>query len=546
MAEHKINIELRADSGKAVDAFGKVGKASTDLIVNIKKLGGAFGDFGGIAGNILSNIFKGGIWGIMTAAVQGALSLFNKWRNSAKEAAEAVSEAMKKSAEEASAAITKINQAYKDEVSSIDKVTASTIKQIEATKKLAVATQELARQRALAAGDADAAAKAEGEIAAITAKSEKEKEAAYVRSYQKRLEAAQAAEKKLEGRFEAASMKADALVKQRDAILAAPGRRGDRSVKFVKGDRSIWNAANADALEALRILEKGGFGREGRKILDGDVDAWLWRYRDNSYKMRRKYFLESDKGKALVEGVKTANASRSEAWKALENQRAAIAEIKAEEERRIKENAAKRIGAEAKAVASEIDAAKAAAAERDRLDRELHQKRMADLKAEMAAQKEAASPLRATVAAAQSEFERAFAMYRSPEQAAAQIAEERDRAADLKQLHKDASRYGGKWRIDELSQLMAAGDTQGVEGRLEEWRKSKSFTPQVEAMVRASAAEQTKTTAEDELRKLNDKTVELSQKIESLAQARDGKLDGIERNTNQLAEKLDELLQVKG
>ena len=541
MAEHKINIELRADSGKAVDAFGKVGKASTDLIVNIKKLGGAFGDFGGIAGNILSNIFKGGIWGIMTAAVQGALSLFNKWRNSAKEAAEAVSEAMKKSAEEASAAITKINQAYKDEVSSIDKVTASTIKQIEATKKLAVATQELARQRALAAGDADAAAKAEGEIAAITAKSEKEKEAAYVRSYQKRLEAAQAAEKKLEGRFEAASMKAGALVKQRDAILAAPGRRGDRSVKFVEGDRSIWNAANADTLEAFRILilEKGGFGR-------GDADTWLRRRRDNLYKMRRKHFLESDKGKALVEGVKTANASSSEAWKALENQRAAIAEIKAEEERRIKENAAKRIGAEAKAVASEIAAAKAAAAERDRLDRELHQKRMADLKAEMAAQKEAASPLRATVAAAQSEFERAFAMYRDPSQAAAQIGEERDRADDLKRLHKDAARYGGKWRIDELSQLMSAGDSAGVQSRLEDWRKSRSFTPEVEAMVRASAAEQTKTTAEDELRKLNDKTVELSQKIESLAQARDGKLDGIERNTNQLANKLDELLQVKG
>ena len=75
---------------------------------------------------------------------------------------------------------------------------------------------------------------------------------------------------------------------------------------------------------------------------------------------------------------------------------------------------------------------------------------------------------------------------------------------------------------------------------------SRSFTPEVEAMVRASAAEQTKTTAEDELRKLNDKTGELSQKIEQLAQSRDGKLDGIERNTNQLANKLDELLSVKG
>ena len=65
-------------------------------------------------------------------------------------------------------------------------------------------------------------------------------------------------------------------------------------------------------------------------------------------------------------------------------------------------------------------------------------------------------------------------------------------------------------------------------------------------MVRASAAEQTRTTAEDELRKLNDKTGELTSKLETLSQTRDAKLDGIERNTNQLAAKVDELLSVKG
>ena len=165
---------------------------------------------------------------------------------------------------------------------------------------------------------------------------------------------------------------------------------------------------------------------------------------------------------------------------------------------------------------AEVAAAKAAAAERDRLDRELHKKRMDDLRAEIAAQKDAMAPLKATVAAAQSEFERAFAMYRSPDQAAAQIAEERNYAADIKRLHKDASRYGGKWRIDELSTLMSAGDTQGVQARLEDWRKSRSFTPQVEAMVRASAAEQTRTTAEAELRKIEQNTAGLDRKLDEL------------------------------
>lgn len=195
---------------------------------------------------------------------------------------------------------------------------------------------------------------------------------------------------------------------------------------------------------------------------------------------------------------------------------------------------------------AEIKAAQDAARERERLDAELHKKRMDDLRAEIAAQKEATNPLRTVAAAAQSEFERAFAMYRDPSRAAAEIGEERDRADDLDRLHKDARRYGGKWRIDELSQLMAAGDTQGAQDRLAQWRRSASFTPEVEAMVRASAAEQTRTTAEDELRKLNDKTGELTSKLETLSQTRDAKLDGIERNTNQLATKVDELLSVKG
>ena len=172
--------------------------------------------------------------------------------------------------------------------------------------------------------------------------------------------------------------------------------------------------------------------------------------------------------------------------------------------------------------AAEAAAAKSAAAERDRLDRELHKKRMDDLRAEIAAQKDAMAPLKATVAAAQSEFERAFAMYRSPDQAAAQIAEERNYAADMKRLHKDASRYGGKWRIDELSTLMSAGDTQGVQARLEDWRKSRSFSPQIEAMVRASAAEQTRTTAEAELRKIEQNTAGLDRKLDELLTMKGG------------------------
>ena len=154
--------------------------------------------------------------------------------------------------------------------------------------------------------------------------------------------------------------------------------------------------------------------------------------------------------------------------------------------------------------------------ERIKAEQELHKLKVDNLKDEIDKQKSAADSQKSVASAAQTEFDRAFAMYRDPEQAAAQIAEERDYAADYKQLQRDASRYGGKWRIDELSRLMAAGDTQGQAAALEDWRKSSRFTPEVEAMVRAAAADKTRTTAEDELRKISANTQGLSQKLDEL------------------------------
>ena len=173
-------------------------------------------------------------------------------------------------------------------------------------------------------------------------------------------------------------------------------------------------------------------------------------------------------------------------------------------------------------MADEIAAAQAAAKERERLDREAHQKRMADLRKEIAAQKEAASVLTSRASAAQSEFDKAFAMYRDPSRAAAEIGEEKDYQNDLDRLHRDARRYGGKWRIDELSRLMSAGDTQGVTDTLKDWRKSRSFTPEVEAMVRASAAESAKTSTLDELRKIETNTAGLDKKLDELLALKGG------------------------
>ena len=329
----------------------------------------------------------------------------------------------------------------------------------------------------LASGDTAAVAKADEEIAVITAKTEQDKEAARVEGYKRRRQIAVDAERKLDKQLDQATKAVEEVNAKRQAMLGDPGRRGDRSVNANKIDESsAWGRANAQAIAWFGLPEI-------EQNHDPQFEAKVKDFRDRAFREERKKLYASDEWKKTNEDQKAAQEVSLKAADELFKARQKIADIDAEEKRRVTENAAKKKEAEAKAIADNTAAEKKAIAD---------------------------------AAAAQTEFERAFAMYRDPERARAEIAEERDRSDDLKRLHKDASRYGGKWRIDELAELMSAGDTEGVDSRLEEWRKRKSFTPEVEAMVRASAAEQTRTTAEDELRKIEGNTRDLSEKLDQL------------------------------
>lgn len=242
----------------------------------------------------------------------------------------------------------------------------------------------------------------------------------------------------------------------------------------------------------------------------------------------QKRLAENRRQQGLLDKENEAAEAMSEARKLKEENAAKlVAAKKAEAEKKAAEEAAEKqakLDADnAKKVEAErVKAAEAEKKAREKAEAELHAQRIANIKSEIAAKETAANGLQSVAQQAQTEFDRAFAMYRNPEQAAAQIAEERDYAADYKQLQKDASRYGGKWRIDELSRLMAAGDTQGQAAALDDWRKSSRFTPEVEAMVRAAAADKTRTTAEDELRKLNKTTEETKTMLENLLTMKGG------------------------
>lgn len=513
----KVHIKTTADTKALIEydkVLGKMTGTLTGVSGVVASVASKFGGFGSVIAGFVRNFLRGGIWGIMATAVQ---ELWSRWKDGAKEAAEKASEAVKKSADEIKASVAEIDKSFSSGVSSVDKYTSRLEKQIDATKRLAIAEKELEKQRALANGDVVGAAKADEDIAVIAAKSEEAKEAVRVQGYERRRKLAAEAERKAEKELNKATAEVDKINARRQAMLGDPGRRGDHSLKYTEGDESVWGKANASAIYQRNVWRRSP---QFRDVSNAELDDMARRLRDKTFQEGRKQLYKSDEWKRSNDDLAKATEASLAASDTLSKMRQAIAEIDADEKRRLDENAAKKSEAEAKSIADNFAAEQKAvedvAKERERLDRELHQKRMDDLRAEIAAQKEAASPLQAAASAARSEFERAFAMYRDPAKAAAEIDEEKDRAEDLKRLHKDASRYGGKWRIDELSQLMSAGDTEGVKARLEDWRKSRSFTPEVEAMVRASAAEKTETTATDELRKIEANTKGLSDKLDEL------------------------------
>ena len=116
----------------------------------------------------------------------------------------------------------------------------------------------------------------------------------------------------------------------------------------------------------------------------------------------------------------------------------------------------------------------------------------------------------------QGEFNSAFDLWRDPDAAAAAVDADRKRGEDLKRFRKAVNRYGGKGKIDEYAALMRAGDEEGMQERLTQWRKSSKFTPQVEQMVKAAAADQNRNAAEKSLANIEKNTADLAKKIDEL------------------------------
>lgn len=291
---------------------------------------------------------------------------------------------------------------------------------------------------------------------------------------------------------------------------AAQGKR-DNQRRFLEDERrriqSEIKQAKKEQEEYRKLFANGGQAGTDEALAARDtIEKKQKELEDN----RRKLDALDDEDKLAEKMIETRKIKEETA--------VVEAEEKREEEAK---KTAEKIAAEQKKKdeeqhREELKLIEEAKKERLKVESEIHKAKVENIRKEIAAQDAASDKQKQVKQAAQTEFDRAFSWYRNPADAAAAIQEERDYNADYKRLQKDVSRYGGKWRIDELSALMAAGDTAGQAAKLEEWRKSSRFTPEVEAMVRASAADKTRTTAEDELRKLNKTSEETKAMLENL------------------------------
>lgn len=500
----EIDIKLRTTyDGKG----GEAAKKHLNGIANgLSKVGEALGGANSNLGRFAQNFIKGGIWGAAAELVGYGIKKIQEWwkaaEEAAKEAAEAEEKLLKDLYEKRMRCLEDYRKAYERTHSvrakAISDELNATRSEIDATRELTKATLELEKAKARKSGDKEKIAEIDNRLGSVDFEADVEKMRRNLESIAKRRSLGEDKIEDYKGEIKKLRQSRKII---KDEIWYA-NRESNYLDRYDEDDKEAWERS------AQKV--KDLFGR--LRDVDSKLDAAKHKWQDE-----RTALVNLEKEEALakkqIEILKIKERARLEGKEADETEveRKAIEEKRKAEEKRI-----------ADVKLAEIKAVAEAAKERERLDREAHKKRMDDIRAEIAASAGLGNILKATASAAQNEFDSAFAMYRDPAHAASVIGEEKDYQKDLKRLHRDASRYGGKWRIDELSRLMAAGDSQGITDTLTAWRRNRNFTPQVEAMVRASAAERTKTTAEEELRKIEANTAGLAEKLDALLVMKEG------------------------
>ena len=443
---------------------------SNQLGQSLSVMSSKLGTVGAAIGGVVGNLVKGSLWGAATAGIMGVVEAIKKWRAEAALAAEANEKAFKATIDAANAAAEQIKISYQKSNERIDAEAKKKLEAIELTKRQTKAELELAAAKARAAGNESAAAEAEKKSAVATDKAARESAKVSVEAaYQKR---------------EEAKKQASGLVGWKDGEFKFDPKEWEKQRRLRNGRMMSLRNQIAEAeqqnIDAMASASDKGGTRKMPGANIGDLKKEL----EMETEARKKFIEQMKRAKQAAENI--ADAER------------VLTAARKEEKIAIVENQ------------KSIVVAKAAAA---KASKEEMLKKYQGEKSGYDTRRQSAS---SEVSRWQGEFNAAFDLWRDPEAAASAVEADKKRGEDMKAFRKAVNRYGGKGKIDEYAQLMRAGDEEGMQERLTQWRKSSKFTPQVEQMVKAAAADQNRNAAEKSLANIEKNTADLAKKIDEL------------------------------
>jgi hypothetical protein len=489
---------------RSLDDFNqKQRTGANDTATNWAKLPGVFGKvqtaLGGVAATAMSVIgaFKIG-WDIGTWLNEHVIMPLLGIKDPIEELKKRNRELKRQAIEAAKAwdeAFQKWTSAWEKEVAGADRA----IKKVDQLTKAYLEMQK-ARERVFAAGDNAELLKLQRDKFDTMAAA-KSPEIATAAGKKFDIQIAEAtARQKLE-QFDRNSETAAKQLQAEQAQLAAAHKRGQtlfqqmqglqEKLKYWQSQKSVedygWETSikkEAEVEEAIKKLRP--------KIESTDDEV-----------ARRRAVIAAMKEAAKAEAQERANLA--------ESNRLEIDERKKDYDDFIRETADKELEEERKTAEAKIEQEKKVAAERARLDAQEAARRERERQKELAdrirdhqklldAERQADSKAQAGVAAAESKLQQAWGWYRDKNSMAAQMAEEKADAAARKQFEKDFER---------------------LKDRRRDWRTAENLSVDDEAVRRVGLAREEKERAEQYAKE----TAE---------------------NTRELAEKLDELLQVKG
>lgn len=487
---------------EAARGFGRLSEVAHGAM---KGIGGAFGKLGEM-------FLQGGIWGAMSAAVVKAFSwAWGKIKEDAERAAKHAERVWKENLASIKDDAAAVEKAFDQTNTAIDRAISKFTTMTNSVKELTKAEIELAKQHAIANGmDAASATAAADDLSAqVDYEAERARLEKVIVEEQKRVDAAKQAE------AATAEVVKKATAEKTAAEAEYQKKREEFAAKAVRSAQT-WTAMAQG--QNFRGLSEEEIAKEREKALAEFDDS------DEAAKAREKIRNAKD----VLDGIKTdektlaaaddARAKIEQAQKALETldvkrearELAVQNEIAEKVEADHKEQAEKDKVAAEKRAEAEKKAAEKAAAERARLDAQEaarrereRQKELADKIRDhqklLAAERQAENKERSKIAAAESKLQQAWGWYRDKDSMAAQLKEEKANAEAEKQYEKDFEKLRWKHR---------------------DWRKAENLSVDEEAVRRVALAREEKAAAEKHLAE-------------------------IEKNTAELAAKLDELLQVK-